>query len=71
VEAAFTKKLITMYKYILASGGENINWMAIFSLITFFLLFAISAFAIWGRSKAYVSHMAALPLDDEDNETIK
>lgn len=54
-----------MYKYILASGGESINWMAIFSLVTFFLLFVISAIAIWGRSKAYIHHMETLPLEDE------
>lgn len=54
-----------MYKYILANGGESINWMAIFSLLTFFLLFVISAIAIWGRSKAYIAHMAELPLDEE------
>ena len=60
-----------MYKYLLASGGESINWMAIFSLITFFLLFVISAFAIWGRSKAYVQHMGALPLDEEPQNTTR
>lgn len=54
-----------MYKYILASGGENINWMAIFSLLTFFTLFVISTIAIWGKSKAYIQHMAELPLDEE------
>ena len=54
-----------MFKYILANGGENINWMALFSLLTFFALFVISAIAIWGRSKAYIQHMEALPLDEE------
>ena len=55
-----------MYKYISASGEESINWMAIFALVTFFLLFVISAIAIWGRSKAYIQHMETLPLDDEN-----
>lgn len=55
-----------MYKYILANGGESINWMAIFSLVTFVLMFTISAVAIWGRSKAYIQHMEALPLEDEN-----
>ncbi|MEL6831641.1 MAG: cbb3-type cytochrome c oxidase subunit 3 [Bacteroidota bacterium] len=54
-----------MYKYILANGGESINWMALFSLLTFFFLFVISAIAIWGRSKAYIQHMEALPLDED------
>ncbi|MEZ4984244.1 MAG: hypothetical protein R2795_04270 [Saprospiraceae bacterium] len=57
-----------MFKHILASGGENINWMAIFSLITFFTLFVISAIAIWGKSKAYVKHMEELPLDEEPKQ---
>ncbi len=57
-----------MYKYILANGGESINWMAIFSLVTFVFLFVVSAIAIWGRSKSYISHMETLPLDlDEEN----
>jgi hypothetical protein len=55
-----------MYKYILASGEQSVNWMAIFSLVTFFLMFTISAIAIWGKSKAYVKHMAELPLDEEN-----
>ena len=55
-----------MYKYILASGEQSINWMAIFALVTFFALFVISAIAIWGRSKAYIQHMEALPLDDDN-----
>ncbi|MEL6657770.1 MAG: cbb3-type cytochrome c oxidase subunit 3 [Bacteroidota bacterium] len=54
-----------MYKYILANGGESINWMALFSLLTFFFLFVISAIAIWGRSKAYIQHMETLPLDED------
>ena len=57
-----------MYKYILASGEQSINWMAIFSLITFFLMFTISAIAIFGKSKAYVKHMAELPLDEENGK---
>ncbi len=56
----------TMYKYILASGEQSVNWMAIFSLVTFFLMFTISAIAIWGKSKAYVKHMAELPLEEEN-----
>ena len=37
-----------MYKYILEGAG-NINWMAIFALITFFTLFVIMLFAILRR----------------------
>ena len=52
-----------MYKHILEGAG-NINWMAIFALLTFFLLFVISAVAIFGRSKAYIDKMANMPMDD-------
>lgn len=52
-----------MYKYILQSAG-NINWMAIFALVTFFLLFIISFATVLGKSKASTNKMAHLPLDD-------
>lgn len=57
-----------MFKHILASGGDNINWMAIFSLLTFFAMFTIGIIAVWGKSKAYVQHMAELPLDEETKQ---
>ncbi|GJM32877.1 MAG: hypothetical protein DHS20C18_18780 [Saprospiraceae bacterium] len=53
-----------MFKYILTNAGD-INWMAIFALLTFFLLFIISAIAILGRSKSYIEKMANLPLEDD------
>lgn len=52
-----------MYKYILEGAGD-INWMAIFALLTFFLLFVISAFTIMMRKKDYVDKMANMPLDE-------
>jgi hypothetical protein len=52
-----------MFKHILANAGD-INWMAIFALLTFFLLFVISAVAIFGRSKEYIQKMANMPLED-------
>ena len=57
-----------MFKHILESAG-NINWMAIFALITFFLLFVISAIAIFGKSKSYINKMSHLPLEDNFNNT--
>jgi LPXTG-motif cell wall-anchored protein len=51
-----------MYKYILAETGTN--WMALFALLTFFVLFVISAVAIFGRKREFIEHMANLPLDD-------
>ena len=55
-----------MYKHILANAGE-INWMAIFALLTFFLLFVISAVTIFFRSKTFVDKMSNLPLEDSSS----
>ncbi len=55
-----------MYKYILESAGD-INWMAIFALLTFFSLFMISTIAIFKKSDAYIDRMGNLPLDDNLN----
>lgn len=52
-----------MFKYILQSGGD-INGIAIFALVTFFILFVIFAIAIFGRSQSYIDKMAHMPLDD-------
>lgn len=52
-----------MYKYILQGAGD-INWMALFALITFVAVFLISVFMIFGRSKAYIEKMSHLPLED-------
>lgn len=55
-----------MFKHILA--GADINWMAIFALVTFFALFAIALVAIFASDKKYIQKMANLPLDDESKE---
>lgn len=52
-----------MYKYILQGAGE-INWMALFALLTFVAIFLISIVMIFGRNKAYIDKMSHLPLDD-------
>jgi hypothetical protein len=52
-----------MYKYILESAG-NINWMALFALITFFSIFLISIWLVFRNSKGYISKMEQLPLED-------
>ena len=57
-----------MYKYILQGAGD-INWMALFALLTFFALFLISAIAIFGSSKTYIEKMSNLPLDDNYTNT--
>ena len=52
-----------MYKYILETAG-NINWMALFALITFFSVFIISLYMVLVKSKDFSKHMAGMPLDD-------
>lgn len=52
-----------MYKYILENAGD-INWMAIFALITFFAMFLISLMVIFRRNPAYIKKMSNLPLED-------
>lgn len=55
-----------MYKHILASGSD-INWMALFALLTFFWLFVVSAITVFRRSKTFIDHMSNLPLDEEQS----
>jgi uncharacterized membrane protein (DUF485 family) len=53
-----------MYKYILEGAGD-INWMAIFALLTFFIVFVVAAVQILRSDKAFISKMANMPLNDE------
>ena len=57
-----------MFKHILANAGD-INWMAIFALLTFFLMFVVTIFAMFVKSKSFADHMANLPLDETDSPT--
>lgn len=52
-----------MYKYILEQAG-NINWMALFSLTTFFFVFSVSLILALRKDKKHIEHMAHIPLDD-------
>lgn len=52
-----------MYKYLLESAG-NINWMAIFALITFFTIFTISVVTILRSNPEFYQKMSNLPLED-------
>ncbi|MCB0570215.1 MAG: hypothetical protein KDC66_10645 [Phaeodactylibacter sp.] len=52
-----------MFKYILESAG-NINWMAISALLTFIVIFMVSAVLAFKRDPAYINKMANMPLDD-------
>lgn len=53
-----------MAKYILEGAG-NINWMAIFSLLTFVTIFTISAILAFRKNNPLIKRMENLPLDDD------
>ena len=59
-----------MYKYILETAG-NINWMALFALITFFIIFSISVYLIFRKDKEVLQHMASLPLGDDGENILR
>ena len=52
-----------MYKYILENAGD-INWMAIFALVTFMLIFLIGSITILKKDPAFIEKMSNLPLED-------
>ena len=54
-----------MYKYILETAGD-INWMALFALITFMAVFSVSVFMIFRKDKTTLRHIAQLPLSNDD-----
>ena len=54
-----------MFKHLLASSSGDINWMAIFALLTFFLIFGIVVFQVFFQKKNYVDYMANLPIDND------
>ncbi len=54
-----------MYKYILQSV-ENINWLAVASLIIFFVIFVVSAMWAFMSKKEFIDKMSKLPLDNEE-----
>ena len=53
-----------MAKYILEGAG-NINWMAIFALITFLTIFILSVFMAFRKDNPDIKRMENLPLDDD------
>lgn len=55
-----------MYKYILEQAG-NINWMAIFALLTFMAVFIIGAWVALMKDKSEINRIAAIPLENDDN----
>ncbi len=53
-----------MFKFLLQ--GEDINWMAVFGLITFVLLFIVIVLVAFFRDSAFMNKMARMPLENED-----
>jgi len=57
-----------MYKHLLDQISGNIDWMALSSLVLFFLVFSMVVYVALAERKAHVDYMAGLPLrDDDDN----
>ena len=54
-----------MYKYILESAG-NINWMALFALMTFFIVFTMSIYLAFIKNSEELREVANLPLEEDD-----
>jgi cbb3-type cytochrome oxidase subunit 3 len=52
-----------MYKYILESAGQ-INWMALFALITFLIVFLTGIYLVLRKNDKHIRHMENLPLDE-------
>jgi hypothetical protein len=57
-----------MYKHLLESAGD-INWMAIFALITFVTIFTISVITAFKTSPDFIKKMSHLPLEDNIPQT--
>jgi len=53
-----------MAKYILEGAG-NINWMAIFALLTFVIIFTVSTLLAFRKNNPVIKRMENLPLDDD------
>lgn len=54
-----------MYKYILETAG-NINWMALFALLTFFIVFSMSVYLAFIKTNEELREVAHLPLAEDD-----
>jgi hypothetical protein len=55
-----------MYKYLLAESG-NINWMAIFALLTFLAVFVITIWVTFKKSPDFIKKMENMPLTETEN----
>ncbi|KXK40931.1 MAG: hypothetical protein J5I52_05590 [Saprospiraceae bacterium] len=53
-----------MGKYIL-EGMEHINWMGIFALVTFVIVFLLSIYLIFKKDDKVLKRLENMPLDDD------
>ncbi|MBK7009144.1 MAG: hypothetical protein IPN73_18000 [Saprospiraceae bacterium] len=60
-----------MFKHLLSTSAGNINWMAMFALVTFFIIFSVVLFQVFFTKKDHVNYMAQLPLGDDHDQTSK
>ena len=58
-----------MYKYILEAAG-NINWMALFALVTFFFVFSMSVYLAFVKDKRELTRISELPLLEDETEGV-
>jgi hypothetical protein len=54
-----------MYKYILESV-ENLNWLAVVSLLLCFSIFVVSTIWIMTKKKDFIDKMSNMPLEDDE-----
>ena len=59
-----------MFKQLLATSSGEINWMALFALVTFFIIFSIVLFQVIFQRKKYTDYMANLPLDKNQKQNL-
>ena len=53
-----------MSKYILETAG-NIDWMALFALLTFMFIFLLGAYLAFKKDSGELRRLSELPLSDD------
>mgnify|MGYP006888931976 CR=1 FL=1 len=53
-----------MFKHLLSSSAGDLNWMGVFALVTFFIIFFAIFFQAVLVKKDYVKYMSKMPLED-------
>lgn len=60
-----------MFKHLLSTSASEINWLAIFALVTFFIIFFAILFQAVLTKKDYVNYMSNMPLEDDHSQNSK